>query len=153
MSNALRLGIFIVLSLLIFSFGVFWIGSHQFHFTSTYRLVSEFPNVAGLIEGADVRVGGIHRGTVRHIVLPPRPDRKVRVEMDMQADTRNVIRKDSVAAIRTEGLVGDQYVEIAFGSPSAPPINNGDAIGAEPPLEISDILKRTNAILNSAQEA
>ena len=100
-----------------------------------------------------MRVGGVHEGTVRQIILPSRPDQKVRIEMDMRRGTRGVIKKDSVASIRTEGLVGDQYVEISFGSPEAPAVNNGDTIGAEPPLEISDMMKKTNAILESAQEA
>src|SRR6266550_452187 len=153
MPKVLRLGIFVVTTLLIFSAGIFWIGSRDFRFSSTYRLNADFPNVAGVGEGATVRVGGIHQGTVRRIVLPNRPDRKVRVEMDLKGSTRNVIKKDSLAAIRTEGLVGDQYVEITFGSPDAPSVNNGDTIAAEPPLQISDMIKKTNSILDSAQGA
>jgi len=72
--------------------------------------------------------------------------------MDMRDASRGVVKKDSVASIRTEGLLGDQYVEIAFGSPGAPAVNDGDTIGAEPPLEISDLIKKTNGILDSAQE-
>jgi outer membrane protein OmpA-like peptidoglycan-associated protein len=98
-------------------------------------------------------VGGVHQGTVHRIVLPRRPDQKVRVEMDLQEGTRGVVKKDSVAAIQTEGLVGDQYVEIAFGTPGAPPVKNGDTIGAESPLQISDMIKKTNALLDSAQGA
>ena len=54
------------------------------------------------------------------MALPNRPDQKVRVEMDLKGATRDVVKKDSTAAIRTEGLVGDSYVEIAFGSNDAP---------------------------------
>jgi MlaD protein len=90
---------------------------------------------------------------VRRIMLPDRPDQKVRVEMNLKSSTRQVIKKDSVAAIRTEGLVCDQYVEITFGSPGAPGVNNADSIGTEPPLEISDMMKKTNAILDSLQGA
>jgi phospholipid/cholesterol/gamma-HCH transport system substrate-binding protein len=153
MSKTLRLGIFVVLTLLIFSAGIFWIGGNRFLFSSTYRIYADFPNVGGLMDGAVVRVGGIHEGTVHKIFLPQRPDQKVRVQMDLYWPTRNVVRKDSTAAIRTEGLVGDQYVEVSFGSPDVPSVNNGDTIGAEPPLEISDVIKKTNAILDSAQGA
>jgi phospholipid/cholesterol/gamma-HCH transport system substrate-binding protein len=153
MSKALRLGIFIVGTLLVFSAGIFWIGSRDFLFTKTYRLNADFQNVAGLGEGATVRVGGMHQGTVRRVILPQRPDQKVRVVMDLNGPTRNVIKEDSLAAIRTEGLVGDQYVEITFGSPDAPSVKNGDTIRAEPPLQISDMIKKTNAILDSAQGA
>ncbi|HLY16346.1 MAG TPA: MlaD family protein [Bryobacteraceae bacterium] len=153
MSKELRLGAFIVGTLFIFGAGIFWIGSRDFRFTSTYRLYADFKNVAGLGEGAAVRVGGIHQGAVHRIWLPKTPDQKVRVEMDLREATRNVIRKDSTAVIRTEGLVGDQYVEVGFGSPEAPRVNNGDTINAEPPLQLADMLKKTDAILDSAQGA
>jgi phospholipid/cholesterol/gamma-HCH transport system substrate-binding protein len=153
MSKALRLGIFILATLLIFAAGIFLIGNSEFRFTSTYRLNADFQTVAGLETGASVRVGGVHEGSVRRIILPQRPDRKVRVEMDLQARTHAVVKKDSIASIGTDGLVGDQYVEIGFGSVDAPNVNSGDTIGAQPPLQISDMLKKTNGILDSAQQA
>jgi phospholipid/cholesterol/gamma-HCH transport system substrate-binding protein len=153
MSKAMRLGLFIVATLLIFGLGVFWIGSGQFRFSSTYRLNAYFQNVAGLPDGANVRVGGVHLGTVHQVILPTRSDQKVRVEMDMKENTRRVIKKDSMAAIQTEGLVGDQYVEITFGSPDAPPVKDGDTIAAATPLQISDMMKKANGILDSVQNS
>ena len=153
MSRVFRLGVFIVIALLIFAAGVFWIGNKQFLFHSTYRLQAEFQNVAGLNGGAEVRVGGIHEGTVRQIRLPMRPNEKVRVLMDLAGGTRNVIKKDSVATISSEGLVGDKFVEISFGSEQAPKVNNGDMIQGEPPLQISDLLNKTNEVLDSTKGA
>jgi phospholipid/cholesterol/gamma-HCH transport system substrate-binding protein len=120
MSRAFRLGVFIVVALLLFGAGVFWIGEKHFLFSSTYRLSAEFPNVAGLNGGAEVRVGGIHEGTVRQIQLPVRPTDKVHVVMELADGTRSVIKNDSVATIRSEGLVGDKFIEISFGSEQAP---------------------------------
>ena len=111
MSRAFRLGVFIVTALLIFGAGVFWIGKNQMLFQSKYRLNAEFKTVAGLAGGAEVRVAGIQKGTVRRIDLPQRPDRKVRVEMDLDTETRKILKKDSTAAIHTEGLMGDEYIE------------------------------------------
>src|SRR5438445_13102505 len=87
MSREVRLGVFIVATLLIFAAGVFWIGKKQFLFNSTYRLQADFQNVAGLNGGAEVHVGGIHEGTVRQIQLPLRPHEKEPGRMDM-AGTR-----------------------------------------------------------------
>jgi phospholipid/cholesterol/gamma-HCH transport system substrate-binding protein len=153
MSREFRLGVFIVAALMLFCAGVFWIGSRRFLFASTYRLNAEFPTAAGLVDGAQVRVGGVHQGTVRHVVLPNRPDQKVRVEMDVKAATRDVVKKDSTATIRTEGLVGDRYVEIGFGSVDAPKVDDGDTIATQPPLEIADLMKKTSQILDSAGAA
>jgi phospholipid/cholesterol/gamma-HCH transport system substrate-binding protein len=153
MSRTFRLGLFIVTALLIFAAGIFWIGHQRFLFSSTYRLNADFENVAGLNNGAEVRVAGIHEGTVKRIDIPTHPNEKVRVVMDLQKGTREVIKKDSVAAIRLEGLVGDKYVEISFGSEQASKIRDDDVIQSEPPLQMSDLIKKADGILNSAQGA
>jgi phospholipid/cholesterol/gamma-HCH transport system substrate-binding protein len=149
--RTVRLGIFIVGALAVLAAGIFLIGSHQGLFSSGYTLKPAFANVSGLQNGAEVRVGGISEGTVKVIQLPTQPDQKVIVVMELKNPTRNVIKKDSVGAIRSEGLVGAEYVEISFGSKDAPPVQNGDTIGSEPPINIADLLKKTNAILDSTQ--
>jgi phospholipid/cholesterol/gamma-HCH transport system substrate-binding protein len=153
MSRAFRLGLFVVATLAIFAGGVFLIGNREFLFRSTYRLNAEFQNVSGLGGGAEVRVGGIDEGTVHSIDLPHNPGQKVRVVMDMSAGTRDVIKKDSVASIQAEGLVGDKYVEITFGSEQAPKVKNGDYIQGQPPLEMAALMKKANSILDGAQTA
>jgi len=150
MSKNFRLGLFIVASLALFGLGVFWIGSKQFLFHSTYRLQAEFQNVAGLAEGAVVRVGGIREGTVKRIDLPAKPDQKVKVVMDLKESTRAVVKKDSVAAIKSEGLVGDKYLEVSFGSNNAGSVKDGDIIQSEPPIDAADIVKKANQLLDSA---
>ena len=109
--------------------------------------------MAGLADGADVRVGGLHQGTVKHIQLPNRPDGKVTVTMDLQKASRDVLKKDSVASIKSEGLIGDKYVEISFGSDSAAQLKNGDTIASEPPLDMSNLVKKADQLLDTRQEA
>ena len=152
MSREFRLGLFLVGTLVILAVGIFIIGDKQFLFTSTYHLRAYFQNVAGLNDGAIVRVGGIQKGTVKRLDLPNRPDGKVTVEMDLESGTRNIIKKDSVASIKSEGLLGDKYVEISFGSADAEKLKDGDTIGSEAPLEISALIKKTDQILDSAKD-
>jgi outer membrane protein OmpA-like peptidoglycan-associated protein len=150
MSRAFRVGIFIVAGLLILFAGVFLIGDKRFMFRRTYRLRAEFQNVAGLNNGADVRVGGIHLGTVENISLPDGPSGKLTVQMNMANSTKGLIRKDSVATIKTEGLLGNKYIEISFGSEKAPKVESGDAIRGETPVDFSDAALAT---LNQARGA
>jgi outer membrane protein OmpA-like peptidoglycan-associated protein len=138
MSTTFRVGVFIVLGLLFLSIGVFLIGNKDFLFTSTYRLKAEFQNVGGLNNGADVRVGGIHEGTVKEIDLPSQSDGKVTVVMNLRTATRNIIKKDSHASIKTEGLLGDKYIEISFGSTKADAVQNGDIVASETPKDMSE---------------
>jgi len=150
MSRAFRLGLFIVTTLLILASGVFLIGEKRFLFRRTYRLEAEFQNVAGLNNGADVRVGGIHLGTVKYISLPSGPSGKLTVVMDMADSTKNIIRQDSVATIKTEGLLGDKYVEVSFGSEKAGSIESGDTIKGETPVDFSDAAL---AVMNQSKTA
>lgn len=152
MSKEFRLGVFIVATLLIFAAGVLLIGSKELLFQSTYHVRAEFQNVVGLDRGADVRVGGIHKGTVKRIDLPQRPDGKVSVVMDLDRTTRNIVKKDSVASIKSEGLLGDKYIEISFGSDSAEKLKDWETIPSEPPLEFSNLLKKTDQILDTASD-
>jgi phospholipid/cholesterol/gamma-HCH transport system substrate-binding protein len=153
MSRAARLGAFIIATLAILVVGVFIIGSKQYLFSSTYHLKAQFDNVVGLDAGGDVRVGGVHSGTVRNIVLPRHPGEKVTVVMDLGKSTHEIIKQDSVASIETEGLLGNQYLAISFGSAGAAEVRDGGIIVSQPPLEMSDLLKKTSGILDSSQQA
>ena len=153
MSKAARLGAFIVATLAILVAGIFVIGGKQYLFSSTYQLKAQFDNVEGLDTGADVRVGGVHSGTVHDIVLPHRPGEKVTVVMDLDKSTHEIIKRDSVVTIETEGLLGNQYLAISFGSAKSANVENNYTLASQPPLEMSDLLAKTSDILDSGQEA
>jgi phospholipid/cholesterol/gamma-HCH transport system substrate-binding protein len=153
MSRSARLGAFMVVTLAILVAGVFVIGNKQYLFSSTYQLKAQFDNVVGLDAGGDVRVGGVHSGTVRNILLPHKPSERVTVVMDLGNSTHEIIKQDSIATIETEGLLGNQYLAISFGSAGTAEVRNGDTIASQPPLEIADLLKKTSGILDSSQQA
>jgi len=152
MTREYRLGLFIVATLLILGAGVFLIGGKSSWFYGTYRVKAAFPNAAGLLDpGAEVRVGGVHEGTVVGIDLPKHAGENVTVVMNLDNATREVVKKDSVAIIRPEGLLGDKYVEVSFGSKEAESLRGGESIASEPPLDFSDLIKKADQILDSAQ--
>jgi phospholipid/cholesterol/gamma-HCH transport system substrate-binding protein len=153
MPRAARLGVFIVVTLAILAGGVFVIGSRKYMFRPTYQLKAEFSNVAGLAAGADVEVGGVHSGTVQSIALPHQPGGKVSVVMDLDKSTREIIKHDSIASIETEGVLGNQFLAISFGSSGQPEVKDGEVLQSEPPLAMSDLFKKTSGILDSSQLA
>jgi phospholipid/cholesterol/gamma-HCH transport system substrate-binding protein len=153
MSRVARLGAFIFVALAVLVAGVFIIGSKNYLFRTTYRLKAQFDNVAGLANGADVQVGGVHSGTVHSIDLPHMPGEKVTVVMDLDNSTHEIIKRDSVASIETEGVLGNQFLAISFGSVGQADVKDGDLIGSEPPFLMADMLKKANGILDSSQQA
>ena len=153
MSRVARLGAFIVVTLAALAAGVFIIGSKEYLFRSTYELKAQFDNVVGLADGADVQVGGVHSGTVTGIELPQKPGGKVTVIMELGKTTHEIIKQDSVASIETEGVLGNQYVAISFGSAGQAEVTDGEIIKSMPPLVLSDLFKKTSGILDSSQLA
>jgi phospholipid/cholesterol/gamma-HCH transport system substrate-binding protein len=151
MSQNIRLGIFIVVTLAVLATAVFLIGGKDAFFHSNYAVRSDFDNVSGLNEGADVRVGGIRKGSVKSIQLPKQPDGKVVVLMELDKDTQSIVKIDSVASIKSEGLLGDKYVEISFGSMEAARLRGGETIPSQAPIDIGDLFAKANKILDTAQ--
>jgi len=147
------LGAFILGSLIIFGIGIFIVGNRQFIFSRTYRLNAPFDNVAGLDEGAVVRAGGVRIGTVDKIQMPHQAGEKVLVVMKLENSTRDVVKKDSVAAIETEGLLGDKYVSISFGSQESESVREGDAIDGRPPLDYADLARKANELMDTSKVA
>jgi phospholipid/cholesterol/gamma-HCH transport system substrate-binding protein len=139
--------------LAILAAGVFIIGSKEYLFRSTYQLKAQFDNVAGLAAGADVQVGGVHSGTVESIDLPHKPGEQVTVLMALDKSTHEIIKHDSVATIETAGMLGNQYIAISFGSAGQAEVKDGEIIQSEQPLLMADLLKKTNGILDSSQQA
>jgi len=153
MSRSFRLGLFMLTTLGILAVCVFLVGRQELKFGSNYRIRSEFDNVAGLSDGADVRVGGIREGTVQSIHIPKRPDGKVTVSMDLAKETQSILRQDSVASIQSAGLLGDKYVEISFGSVDAEKLKGGEKLESEPPLDVADLFHKANLLLDTGQGA
>jgi phospholipid/cholesterol/gamma-HCH transport system substrate-binding protein len=153
MSRAARLGAFIVATLAILVAGIFIIGGKQYLFRSTYQLRAQFDNVVGLDAGGDVQVGGVHSGTVHSIVLPHKPGEKVTVFMDLDKTTHEIVKQDSVATIETEGLLGNQFLAISFGSAGSGEVRDGDLIASQPPLEMAQLLQKASGLLDGTQQA
>ena len=116
-------------------------------------LKASFDNVAGLGEGAPVRTGGVRVGTVKKIELPHQPGDKVIVEMELEKSSREVIKKDSVASIETEGLLGAKFASVSFGSPEAEQVHDGDTIESRPPVDYAEMARGLGELIGSAKEA
>ncbi|MCI0625461.1 MAG: MlaD family protein [Acidobacteria bacterium] len=153
MSRVARLGAFIFGALLILTFVVFRIGDKDFLFSATYRLQAPFDTVAGLGNGAEVRLGGVRVGSVDFIQLPGRAGEKVLVVMKLESSTRKLIRKDSLVSIETEGLLGNKHVTIMAGSQNAPAVEEGDTLQSQAPVDFSDLIRKTEDILDTTQSA
>jgi phospholipid/cholesterol/gamma-HCH transport system substrate-binding protein len=77
----------------------------------------DFPTVSGLSDASDVRFSGLPVGQVVDVRLSPRDDGRVRVRVEVDAETP--VRADSVATIEAQGVTGVSYVGISAGDPQS----------------------------------
>ncbi len=153
MAQNVRLGSFILLTLAVLAIGIFLIGDKQARWQKTYIAKAQFDNVSGLAEGAEIRVGGIRKGSVQSIQLPSDPKGKVTVVMMLGEETRQIVRIDSRAMIKSEGLLGDKFVEISFGTREAQKLQGWETLKSLPAVDISDIVAKADGVMESAKGA
>jgi ABC-type transporter Mla subunit MlaD len=90
---------------------------------------------------------------VESIELPHHPGEKVTVVMELEKSTHEIVKQDSVASIETEGLLGNQYMAISFGSAGQAEVRPGDILASHPPLEMSELLLKMSGLLDSSQQS
>ena len=125
-SQKLRLGVFVVLGSLLFIATIYFIGERQNLFAKTFTVNSNFNNVNGLMQGNNVRYSGINVGTVKTILMIN--DSTIQVTMFIDEKMMNHIKKDAIATIGSDGLVGNMLVNIIPGEGKAAIIASGDTI-------------------------
>jgi phospholipid/cholesterol/gamma-HCH transport system substrate-binding protein len=149
-----KVGLFFVIGIIIAMFALFSIAQKKNLFEPQYQLYTNFKEVGGLRVGSPVRIAGVNVGTVMDIDFSQSLAKKsVDIEMNVTTSAQDKIRSDSVATIKTIGLLGDQYIDISFGSPEAFILeNHGTVISAEPYI-LSEFLKKGDTVLDNLGNA
>lgn len=114
------------------------IGRNRSLFGSNYLLKTRFENVQGLIPGNNVRYAGIQAGTVKKLQILN--DTTVEVTMIVDTKMEDIIRKDAITSIGTDGLVGNKVVNIVPGELNATIAKNGDLLTSKKPIDTEKIL-------------
>ena len=152
----LRVGLFVLVGLSVLAAGIFYVTGSQI-LGPKYRIKTYLPEVAGLANGAVVRVDGVEVGNVQSIKLLPRTagkamDHNKNIEVVMRVDRKfqTDILTDSMASLRTEGLLGNRYVTITRGLTGAPIPDGGIIPGAEEKA-MSEVVERSADVLGNLQ--
>jgi phospholipid/cholesterol/gamma-HCH transport system substrate-binding protein len=138
----LRVGVFILVALGAFLGMVYALGAKSALFEPKYTIHAQFTEVGGLNEGATVRLAGVQIGRVSEVRLPSEPGGKVQVDLSIARRYADRIRKDSVARIETQGLLGDKIVEITVGSGAAAPIGPDGVIASRDPADLGQVVSQ-----------
>ena len=146
----LAVGIFIVAGVALFALGIFLVGSRHQVFSHHVLLYTEFANLDGVTKGSKVQVAGMDAGQVTGIVVPHSPDGKFRVQMKIDDQFHGLVRTDSIVTVDTEGVVGNTFLTIHAGSPTAPISQPDSLLQSKPPVNMSDLLTNGLGVINDA---
>jgi phospholipid/cholesterol/gamma-HCH transport system substrate-binding protein len=102
-----------------------------------YVVSADFPTVGGLKNGSTVEIAGVEVGRVDRIVLQ---DYQAHVVMVIQPGVK--LQDDSIASIKTKGLIGERYVRISPGGSDKLIPPNGRIREVEPPVDIEELLSK-----------
>lgn len=124
LSTEAKVGLLVAVGSAVLLYMTLIVGKYEFGGSKGYFLSAVFDSVSGLDEKAAVRMAGVKIGTVENVELI---DSHARVMMRIDQNVR--IRRGSEAAIKTEGLLGDKYVEIL---PPSGGSSGGSPVSAAP---------------------
>ena len=127
-ANYILIGAFTLIGILV-GFGfILWLAKVEVDRQYAYYDVL-FDNVSGLSEAGDVRYNGLPVGQVVDLRLAPRDPSKVRVRIEVGAETP--VKTDTVATLQSLGVTGVSFVALSGGSPEAENLPEGETIRSE----------------------
>jgi phospholipid/cholesterol/gamma-HCH transport system substrate-binding protein len=133
----LGVGIFVLVGLIALGWMSAKLGRVDFLGNRGYVVSADFPTVGGLKAGSTIEIAGVEVGRVDRIMLQ---DYQARVIMVIQPQVK--LQDDSIASIKTKGLIGERYVRISPGGSDKLIQPNGRIREVEPPVDIEELLSK-----------
>lgn len=138
-TDSVKLGMFVLTGIVVLILTLYMIGKNRGMFTDSFELKTHFRAVNGLISGNNVRYAGIEIGAVESVVFLN--DTTIEVNMNIQTKMRNIIRRNAVASLGTDGLIGNRVVNIFPGKGEAPLANVGDVLPSQEEVSTDAMLR------------
>ncbi|MBI1957632.1 MAG: outer membrane lipid asymmetry maintenance protein MlaD [Candidatus Rokubacteria bacterium] len=133
----LSVGVFVLIGILALGWLSIKLGRVDLFGGHGYAITADFPSVGGLKAGSTVEIAGVEVGRVDAITLS---DYQARVLMSIRQGIR--LQEDSIASIKTKGLIGEKYIRINPGGSEKIIAPNGRITEVEPPVDFEELLSK-----------
>ncbi len=130
-------GVFVLVGIVAMGYIAVSFGNIGLFDKNSYTLYAEFDSTAGLRSGARIEIAGVGIGTVGRITLK---DYLSSVELKINKGVK--IPEDSIAAVRTNGLIGEKVIKIVPGG-SEEYLADGDTINdTESSVSLEELISK-----------
>jgi phospholipid/cholesterol/gamma-HCH transport system substrate-binding protein len=123
LSPEAKVGLFVFIGIILLVYMSLRLGGFRLGREEGYDITVRLDSVAGLDRDASVRIAGVEVGRVKDISLE---ENKAKLTLRIDPDIK--VGKDFTAVLKTQGLLGEKYLELLPGSPDAPVLEEGGEI-------------------------
>lgn len=146
--NKVKVGIFVTVSLALFTVAIYLIGQRQQLFSDAFHISAVFKDIGGLQGGNNVRFSGINVGIVEDIEQIT--DSTVRINMRIGKATQKFIKKNARATIGSDGLMGNKIVVISPGTADNRVVADNDQLNAFQAVSMDEIMAKIKVTADNA---
>lgn len=133
-----KVGIFVFIGLIVLGYMTLRVNKDKFKKAEGYNLTVLFDSVSGLVKNSPIQIAGIEVGRVKNIEL-----KGGRAQVTMTIGNGIPIYTDAQAIIKSQGVLGDKFIEIMPGRVSAQRLKEGGIVSASrSTVELDDILAK-----------
>lgn len=133
----LAVGLFVLVGIVALGYLSIKLGRVSFLGGAGYEVIADFPSVGGLKPGSTVEIAGVEIGRVQDIALV---DYQARVTLRINKGVK--LQEDSIASIKTKGLIGEKYLRISPGGSDKIIPPNGRIREVEAPVDFEELLSK-----------
>ncbi|MEK6710336.1 MAG: outer membrane lipid asymmetry maintenance protein MlaD [Nitrospinota bacterium] len=131
----LTVGVFVLAGLAALAYLSIRLGGLDLFETGTYEVSARFSSASGLREGATVEIAGVQVGRVKAIRLE---QNEALLTLRLHSPVR--LTEDTIASVRTKGILGDKYISISLGGAEKTIAPGGRIRETEPPVDIEKLI-------------
>lgn len=146
--NYLISGIFISILLLIVMVTIFMLNKENPLFSSKINIKTQVKSAQNLKDGAAVQLKGIKVGSIQSIEFKNLDT--LEITLGVTEKYRTWIKKDSEITFKTQGVLGDKFLEISGGTESSPSIDEGDTLVTDEGSQFDQIITKSDDLLQVA---
>ena len=132
-------GLFVIVGLLSFAYLAIKLGDANPFAGETYTVSAQFGSITGLKEGAPIEIAGVRVGKVKQIVLNGE-DYEAVVTMAIANEIE--LQEDTIASIRTAGIIGDRFIKITPGGAEEIIEPGGEIMETESAISIEELVSK-----------
>ena len=149
-----KVGLFILLALAVIGIIILALGRESNLFEREFTVYADFADISGLRAGAPVYLAGLSVGQVGGIDFQENLNTKtIRVKLTINQSYQDRVRRNSVASIQSQGLLGDKLVFISVGSATEPMVEEGAILMSETPVDLYAFIEKGSVLLDSVNQA